>query len=275
MNEQEEIIVLGQEGGSKNIVSSTKEDSHRGSVVIAGIIGGFSGALIVAGLLGLFLSQGKLSTLILEKGTEVMEKKQIVTESDAMIVDTIEKSMPGVVSIIISKDVPKLQRFQSPFGGFPFFFENPLTFSNGLTRSGDGVKMGGALTENTRIYVGGTEVIYIDATTGNIAIGTTSAPTAKLDVSGTGRFTGTLTFGSVANIADNNQVLTINGSGVVSYLSTNSWDKDNTDDITTGNVSSYAVTDVIAGNGLTGGGGPGSITLNAGTGPLVRGPAVP
>jgi serine protease Do len=125
MNEQEDIIVLGQEGGSKNIVSSTKEDSHRGSVVIAGIIGGFSGALIVAGLLGLFLSQGKLSTVMLEKGTEVMEKKQIVTESDAMIVDTIEKSMPGVVSIIISKDVPKLQRFQSPFGGFPFFFENP------------------------------------------------------------------------------------------------------------------------------------------------------
>lgn len=126
MNEQEEIIVLGQEGGRGNDRPLMEhKEAHRGNVVIAGIIGGLSGALIAAGLFGFFLSQGKLSTMMPEKGTEVMEQKRIVTESDAMIVDTIEKSMPGVVSIIISKDVPKLQRFQSPFGGFPFFFENP------------------------------------------------------------------------------------------------------------------------------------------------------
>lgn len=127
MNEQEEIIVLGQEGGRENDRPSMDHKGvHRGSVVIAGIIGGVSGALIVAGLFGFFLSRGKFSTVMPEKGAEIMEQKRIVTESDELIVDTIEKTMPGVVSIIISKDVPKLQRFQSPFGGFPFFFENPF-----------------------------------------------------------------------------------------------------------------------------------------------------
>ena len=127
MNEQEDIIVLGQEGGRENDITSMEhKEPHREKVVIAGIIGGVSGALIVAGIFGALLSQGKFESMMPEKkAMESAEQKQIVTESDAMIVDTIEKSMPGVVSIIISKDVPKLQRFQSPFGGFPFFFENP------------------------------------------------------------------------------------------------------------------------------------------------------
>lgn len=126
MNEQEDIIVLGGGGGQENDMTSMDyKESHRGKVVMAGIIGGVSGALIVAGFFGFFLSRGKFSTMMPEKGVEVMEQKRIVTESDGVIVDTIEKAMPGVVSIIISKDVPKLQRFQSPFGGFPFFFENP------------------------------------------------------------------------------------------------------------------------------------------------------
>jgi serine protease Do len=127
MNEQEDIIVLGQEGGRENDITSMEhKEPHREKVVIAGIIGGVSGALIVAGIFGALLSQRKFESMMPEKkAMESAEQKQIVTESDAMIVDTIEKSMLGVVSIIISKDVPKLQRFQSPFGGFPFFFENP------------------------------------------------------------------------------------------------------------------------------------------------------
>lgn len=136
MNEQEEIIVLGEEGEQeKNTSSMDHKELYRGKMVMAGIIGGFSGALIVAGLFGLFLSQGELQTLVRKGDGSGTLQKRVVTESDAVIVDTIEKSMPGVVSIVISKDIPKLRSFQSPFGGWPFFFNDPSTGDNGSTGS--------------------------------------------------------------------------------------------------------------------------------------------
>jgi serine protease Do len=71
-----------------------------------------------------------------------------VTESDTAIVDTLEKTMPGVVSIVISKDIPKLQNFQSPFGGFPFFFNDPFGGDMG------GGKNGGTGSEKKQIGSG-------------------------------------------------------------------------------------------------------------------------
>lgn len=132
MNEQEDIIVLGGEGEQENTKSPVVcKENHQGKMMMIGILGGFSGALIAIGLLGLFFSQGKLRTMMMEAGNEIVGQKRIVTESDALIVDTIEKTMPGVVSIIISKDIPKLQQFQSPFGGFPFFFKDPSDTNSG------------------------------------------------------------------------------------------------------------------------------------------------
>lgn len=49
--------------------------------------------------------------------------KQRVVEEDSALIDVVEKSTPAVVSIVVSKDVPKMQDFfSSPFGNlFPFF----------------------------------------------------------------------------------------------------------------------------------------------------------
>lgn len=125
MNEQDDIIVLGGEGEQrKNEPSADRGGNHRGKMMMVGIMSGFSGALIALGLFGLFLSQGKLKNVMPQADNEIAEQKRIVTESDALVVDTIEKTMPGVVSIVVSKDIPKLQ--QSPFGGFPFFFGDPF-----------------------------------------------------------------------------------------------------------------------------------------------------
>jgi hypothetical protein len=52
---------------------------------------------------------------------------------------------------------------------------------NGLTKVGSLFKFGGAITENTRLNIGNTEVLYVDYVTGNIGMGTTS-PRGVLDL---------------------------------------------------------------------------------------------
>ena len=46
--------------------------------------------------------------------------REKIIEEDSAVIDVVEKSTPAVVSIVISKDVPKIQRFFDPFG----FFDN-------------------------------------------------------------------------------------------------------------------------------------------------------
>lgn len=132
MNEHDEVIVLGSAGEQEKCEGrKCHEGNHRERILFSGIVGGFSGALIVAGLFGLLLSHGKLRLPSSAPLAGITEQQRIVSESDGVIVDTIAKSMPGVVSIVISKDVPKLRSFQSPFGGLPFFFDNPTLPGSG------------------------------------------------------------------------------------------------------------------------------------------------
>lgn len=131
MNEHDVVIALGEAKDSKKCTENICPDGgHRGKVLWSGLVGGLSGALIVIGLFGLLLSDGKV---IMHSPSSVppVEQKRVVMESDAVIVDTIAKSMPGVVSIVISKDVPKLRSNRSPFGGFPFFFNDPIPERDG------------------------------------------------------------------------------------------------------------------------------------------------
>ncbi|MBU1089138.1 hypothetical protein KKA02_04665, partial [Patescibacteria group bacterium] len=55
---------------------------------------------------------------------------------------------------------------------------------SGLTLAGEIFKLGGAITEDTRLNIGSTEAFFIDYSTGHIGIGTTG-PNAKLEISGT------------------------------------------------------------------------------------------
>lgn len=61
-----------------------------------------------------------------KKITEPGIIKQRVIEEDSAVINVVEKSTPAVVSIIVSKDIPKVQDFfSSPFGSFfPFFDGN-------------------------------------------------------------------------------------------------------------------------------------------------------
>jgi hypothetical protein len=136
MNEHNDVINLGEASESRKCrEGSCQEGGYRGKMILGGIVGGFSGALIVAGLFGFLLSHGKLRLPSSVERKTITEQQRVVTESDSAIVDAIAKSMPGVVSIVISKDVPKIRNFQSPFGGFPFFFNDPIPDRNGGTGS--------------------------------------------------------------------------------------------------------------------------------------------
>ncbi len=64
-------------------------------------------------------------------------------------------------------------------------FENPLTFNNGLIRSTNTVKLGGTLTANTDIPLGGFNLTF--SGTGNVGIGT-AAPRTRLDFSNASSF---------------------------------------------------------------------------------------
>ncbi|MBU1089129.1 site-specific integrase, partial [Patescibacteria group bacterium] len=56
-----------------------------------------------------------------------------------------------------------------------------ITAGSGLTKLGSQIKLGGALTENTRLNIGSTEAFFIDYSTGNIGMGTTN-PTQLLEI---------------------------------------------------------------------------------------------
>ncbi len=77
-----------------------------------------------------------------QKVSEPSVIRQRVVEEDSAVIAVVEKSTPAVVSIIVSKDIPKMQDFfSSPFGNlFPFFTE-PSPASNGNT--GEKQKIGG------------------------------------------------------------------------------------------------------------------------------------
>jgi hypothetical protein len=74
-------------------------------------------------------------------------------------------------------------------------YENPLTFSNGLTRNVNAVTLGGSLTQSTRLYDGTYEYLYMDNGTGNVGIGTTG-PAQKLSVGGSVYTTGGMYIGA-------------------------------------------------------------------------------
>lgn len=53
--------------------------------------------------------------------------KQRVIEEDSAVIEVVEKSSPAVVSIVVSKDIPKMRNFFfDPFSDFPEFFGTPL-----------------------------------------------------------------------------------------------------------------------------------------------------
>jgi S1-C subfamily serine protease len=50
--------------------------------------------------------------------------RERLVEEDSAVIDVVEKSIPSVVSIVVTKDMPRIQRFFDPFGFFDNLPEN-------------------------------------------------------------------------------------------------------------------------------------------------------
>lgn len=126
---------LDQKKEEFQIKKKTKKNTHAVILILAILISSSFGAIF--GFIGGNLGQkglnskifGKLSNQSPLKSGNVL--KQQVIEEDSAVVDVVEKTSPAVVSIIITKDVPKIRNFfGSPFG-FQDFFGSPGQDSQG------------------------------------------------------------------------------------------------------------------------------------------------
>ena len=103
------------------------------SVFFGAIAGFFSSEISTKGLRGAIegTSQslnGDDSASDLGLGSPNLYSKVSVVEEESAVIDVVEKTAPAVVSIIITKDVPKLNGYSTnPFFNDPFF--NPFGFS--------------------------------------------------------------------------------------------------------------------------------------------------
>jgi S1-C subfamily serine protease len=113
-------------------VNKPKYNKNFITIIIASIIiSSFFGALF--GFMAGNLGQGKFSLDFLKRkqnqvgqqGPEKAESTINVPDEESAVTASVEKASPAVVSIIVSKDIPKIQDFFSdPFGFDPFF--NPF-----------------------------------------------------------------------------------------------------------------------------------------------------
>ncbi len=82
--------------------------------LILALLCGFAGGMIAPALQERF---AQYLPEILRPMNSVLEKNTVVLSEESAVADLVEKNSPGVVSIVISKDVPKVRSFF----GFPFF----------------------------------------------------------------------------------------------------------------------------------------------------------
>ncbi len=117
-------------------------------VVASFLLSSFFGALF--GFMAGSLGQGKFSWNFLKKGqtqtgaqNNISGQATTFPDEESAVVSSVDKASPSVVSIIISKDVPKMQDFFSnPFSFDPFF--DPFGSGQQNNGSNNGNNSGGS-----------------------------------------------------------------------------------------------------------------------------------
>lgn len=138
-----------------------KKGSYKiGRLVIVIFIASFFGAIFgfMSGSVGQVIAEKflrkfpNLSLGIAQNADKNVIKQQIVQE-DSAVIDVVEKSSPAVVSIIVSKDVPKIQDF----------FNNPFDFPNFINPSPNPGSQGGNAGGTQKQEIGGGSGFFVSA----------------------------------------------------------------------------------------------------------------
>ena len=132
---EHEYLQESQKKASFEMLTRKKMILLLGGVVLVsslfGAIFGFMAGGATNGLLGKIGFQKGLGSASKNQPADV---EKIISE-DSAVISTVEKTSPAVVSIIISKNVPTMRNFNSPFDLFPQFFgQSPAQGSNGGTQ---------------------------------------------------------------------------------------------------------------------------------------------
>lgn len=124
-NLQEHVVEASSLKPEHNPVQTTQKVYTRGhmiGVLCLALLLGLVGGLVSPYVKNYYLAYIPLKAPEAKKTeSEQMIQKNIVAEDD-LLTSLVEKNSSGVVSIVISKDVPMVRSYYSdPFSGFPFF----------------------------------------------------------------------------------------------------------------------------------------------------------
>ncbi len=93
------------------------------SIIISSVFGGAMGYWVSSSAQGFDLMDWFLGKPQEQEGVRAKDGQKVVTvEEESAVISAVEKVSPAVVSIIITKDLPIIERYYSdPFGGSDFF----------------------------------------------------------------------------------------------------------------------------------------------------------
>jgi serine protease Do len=160
--------VSGKSGAPQKTKKTTKCQTESKKILVNALIVSLLVSCVVGAIFGFLaggINQGKGLAFLkenvlnqkVEEGKNAKKNNLSLVEEDSAVVNLVEKTSPAVVSIIITKDVPKLNSFfLNPFSNDPFF----NSFGSGQNEQDNQNDSG---SDSNKVEVGGGTGFIVDS----------------------------------------------------------------------------------------------------------------